>query len=87
MEAHTLQLSGVQVEFPFKPYPCQLSYMERVIQALQKASRWPCNTMLNLQNIFFLRTLMLVWSLLLALGRLCACCVLLWGGGRPWWAS
>lgn len=39
MEAHTLHLSDVEVEFPFQPYPCQLSYMEKVIQALQNVSK------------------------------------------------
>jgi len=33
-ETHTI--SGVQVEFPFTPYPCQLAYMEKVLQSLQK---------------------------------------------------
>jgi len=28
-------LSGVQVAFPFPPYPSQIDYMEKVIQALQ----------------------------------------------------
>ena len=30
-------LSNVPVEFPFVPYPCQVVYMEKVIQALQQA--------------------------------------------------
>ena len=51
MEAHTLQLSGVEVEFPFKPYPCQLSYMERVIQALQKARNSPSHDMVDISPI------------------------------------
>ena len=34
METHTI--SDVQVEFPFTPYPCQLAYMEKVLQCLQK---------------------------------------------------
>ena len=29
-------ICGVSVAFPFVPYPCQLDYMEKVIQALQK---------------------------------------------------
>ena len=30
-----LHRSGVEVEFPYEAYPCQLDYMSRVIQALQ----------------------------------------------------
>ena len=38
MEANKLILSNVSVEFPFRPYPCQEVYMEKVIRALQQAS-------------------------------------------------
>ncbi|KAL3869006.1 hypothetical protein ACJMK2_041741, partial [Sinanodonta woodiana] len=31
-----LTVSGVQVDFPFEPYACQLTYMEKVIECLQK---------------------------------------------------
>ena len=31
-------VSGVAVSFPFKPYPCQLEYMEKVIRSLQTVS-------------------------------------------------
>ncbi|DBB06555.1 TPA: Regulator of telomere elongation helicase 1 [Trebouxia sp. C0004] len=34
---HTYSLRGVEVEFPYDAYACQLDYMERVIQALQEA--------------------------------------------------
>lgn len=30
----TLELRGIRVHFPFKPYPCQESYMEKVLDAL-----------------------------------------------------
>ncbi|KAL0026549.1 hypothetical protein WJX77_006250 [Trebouxia sp. C0004] len=33
---HTYSLRGVEVEFPYDAYACQLDYMERVIQALQE---------------------------------------------------
>lgn len=36
MPVYTLR--GVQVDFPFSAYDCQLVYMERVIQALQTVS-------------------------------------------------
>lgn len=36
MERYTI--SNVEVEFPFRAYPCQLVYMEKVIQALQQVS-------------------------------------------------
>lgn len=29
-----LEISGVQVKFPFEPYPLQKDYMEKVIEAL-----------------------------------------------------
>lgn len=32
---HTVSIRNVDVQFPFKPYDCQVSYMEAVIQALQ----------------------------------------------------
>lgn len=36
MEAgETYKLRGVEVEFPYKAYPCQLKYMESVIEALE----------------------------------------------------
>ena len=38
MDVNKLILSNVSVEFPFRPYPCQVVYMEKVIQALQQAS-------------------------------------------------
>lgn len=31
-----LNVCGVEVDFPFTPYPCQLVYMEKVIESLQK---------------------------------------------------
>ena len=30
-----LNICGVEVDFPFRPYPCQLVYMEKVIESLQ----------------------------------------------------
>jgi hypothetical protein len=30
-----LQVAGLQVSFPFPPYPCQLTFMETAINALQ----------------------------------------------------
>lgn len=37
-DMNKLILSNVSVEFPFRPYPCQVVYMEKVILALQQAS-------------------------------------------------
>ena len=31
-----LDVRGVRVNFPFTPYPCQVTYMERVLQCLQQ---------------------------------------------------
>ncbi|XP_076441348.1 regulator of telomere elongation helicase 1 homolog [Babylonia areolata] len=31
-----LDIKGVRVTFPFQPYPCQVTYMEKVLQCLQK---------------------------------------------------
>ncbi|CAG5133949.1 unnamed protein product [Candidula unifasciata] len=31
-----LEISGVQVNFPFTPYPCQVDYMSKVLTCLQK---------------------------------------------------
>lgn len=31
----TYKLRGIDVEFPFEAYDCQLVYMEKVIEALQ----------------------------------------------------
>jgi hypothetical protein len=33
---HLLNIRGVPVEFPFEPYPSQLTYMEKVIESLQE---------------------------------------------------
>lgn len=33
----TLQLNGVNVHFPFKPYPCQEAYMRKVMESLFRA--------------------------------------------------
>jgi len=30
--------SGIQVNFPFEPYPCQVTYMEKVITCLKEVS-------------------------------------------------
>nr|XP_054772073.1 regulator of telomere elongation helicase 1-like [Lytechinus pictus] len=32
----SVSCEGVQVDFPFEPYPCQKDYMNKVIQCLQK---------------------------------------------------
>ena len=37
MEA--INIRGIPVHFPLNPYPCQISYMERVILALEKVRR------------------------------------------------
>ena len=34
--ADMLNVCGVEVDFPFTPYPCQLVYMEKVIESLQR---------------------------------------------------
>lgn len=31
-----LDVKGVQVSFPFEPYACQVTYMEKVMECLQK---------------------------------------------------
>lgn len=31
-----LNVCGVEVDFPFRPYPCQLVYMEKVVESLQR---------------------------------------------------
>ena len=31
-----IHIKGVTIEFPFTPYDCQVSYMEKVIQCLQE---------------------------------------------------
>lgn len=33
----TLQLNGVNVHFPFQPYPCQEAYMRKVMESLFRA--------------------------------------------------
>jgi regulator of telomere elongation helicase 1 len=32
------EIRGVEVDFPYEAYECQLIYMERVIQALQEVT-------------------------------------------------
>jgi hypothetical protein len=53
MDVNKFILSNVSVEFPFRPYPCQVVYMEKVIQALQQASAarllMACATIQNIQ--------------------------------------
>lgn len=34
----TYKIRGIDVEFPFEAYDCQLVYMEKVIQSLQNVS-------------------------------------------------
>ena len=34
----TLSIRNINVEFPFEPYPCQLDYMDKVIEALSTGS-------------------------------------------------
>ena len=34
-----LNVCGVEVDFPFRPYPCQLVYMEKVVESLQRVRR------------------------------------------------
>lgn len=31
-----IEISGVKVHFPFKPYACQIEYMNRVMEALNE---------------------------------------------------
>lgn len=35
-----LNVKGVQVSFPFEPYQCQVTYMEKVMECLQTVSQW-----------------------------------------------
>jgi len=35
MDYRTLLINGIEVFFPYDPYPCQLTYMSRVIEALE----------------------------------------------------
>ena len=34
----TLNVCGIEVDFPFRPYPCQLVYMEKVVESLQRVN-------------------------------------------------
>ena len=36
-EPTTIELRGINVHFPFKPYPCQKDYMEKVLDALHRS--------------------------------------------------
>lgn len=31
----TYKLRGIEIQFPYKAYPCQIKYMESVIEALE----------------------------------------------------
>lgn len=33
-------INGVMVQFPYEPYDCQMTYMSRVVEALQKVQPW-----------------------------------------------
>ena len=35
-EREPLVVHGVEVDFPFRPYPSQLVYMEKVVESLQR---------------------------------------------------
>ena len=54
-----IQIRGVDVDFPFQPYDCQVSYMEKVIQCLQEVSL----TRLRI-SLYYLNVLVLVFSFL-----------------------
>lgn len=30
-----IDASGMKINFPYDPYPCQVDYMEKVVQSLQ----------------------------------------------------
>ena len=34
----TLEISGIEVNFPFEPYPCQVNYMKGVIDSISKVT-------------------------------------------------
>lgn len=36
-----VDVKGVHVNFPFDPYPCQVTYMEKVVECLQKVRDFP----------------------------------------------
>ena len=33
----SLQLDGISITFPYNPYPCQVTYMQKVIQCLKNS--------------------------------------------------
>ncbi|CAF3484690.1 unnamed protein product [Rotaria sordida] len=37
MKSETMLMSGVTVDFPYKPYPCQIAMLGRIIKALQQS--------------------------------------------------
>lgn len=41
IEMPTYNIRGIDVDFPFEAYDCQLVYMEKVIQSLQQVSFSP----------------------------------------------
>jgi hypothetical protein len=34
----TLDLNGIEVDFPFEPYACQVNYMKSVIESISKVN-------------------------------------------------
>ena len=38
-----LDLNGIEVTFPFEPYPCQVNYMKSVIESISKVMKFKSN--------------------------------------------
>lgn len=36
MSHQTINVNGIEILFPFKPYDCQINYMKKVIDALKE---------------------------------------------------
>lgn len=48
-----VDVKGVHVNFPFDPYPCQVTYMEKVVECLQKVRNFPKLIIAHFEFILF----------------------------------